>query len=309
MTRAKVRWEEMLPHEFVKARGRFPVCYAAYGLAEPHGAYNALGLDWLKAYALAESAAKRHGGIVAPPLAWHIHEIPEFHDDGRGHGWLCAAGVRQSLCSSIPADLFYRMVLYQIRAFDARGFHAAILLTGHNGWCQKFMGKLCGYYLRCTGSPMRLRALADYECIDANLPYRGDHAGMCETSQLMALHPGLTDLGRRTGTKELGKRYAGAIDFSKGPIPTEGIGRKIVASQVRNLGKMARYLLGEYRARAGRRAPDLNETEAIWKKFERLNRKSWTIRYSDYVGMRSKRLNAVKQKTAVQHGQSKGKAI
>lgn len=68
----KVRWEEMLPHEFIAARDRRPVCYLAYGLAEPHGAYNALGLDWLKAQALVEQAANRHGGIVAPPLAWHI---------------------------------------------------------------------------------------------------------------------------------------------------------------------------------------------------------------------------------------------
>ena len=28
-----------------------PVCYLAFGLAEPHGAYNALGLDWLNAAA------------------------------------------------------------------------------------------------------------------------------------------------------------------------------------------------------------------------------------------------------------------
>lgn len=157
-----------------------------------------------------------------------------------------------------------------------------------------------------TESPIRLRALADHECIDANLPYRGDHAGMCETSQLMALQPGLTDLRRRTGNKELRKRYAGAIDFSKGPLPTAGIGRKIVASQVQNLGNMARRLLGEYRVNASRCAPDLNATEAIWNKFARLNRKAWTFRYRDYAAKLSGRVHIVKQQTAVQRGQNKG---
>lgn len=282
MAHNKVRWEEMLPHEFIEARDRFSVCYAAYGLAEPHGAYNALGLDWLKAYALVESAAKLQGGIVAPPFAWHIQEVPEFHDDGKGNGWLCHAGVRQSLCSSIPSDLFYRTVIYQIRAMDARGFHAAILVTGHYGGVEKVMRKICEYYLRRTGSPIRLYAIADWECIDKDLPYRGDHAGVCETSQLMALKAGLTDLQRRTGNAELGERYAAGIDFSKGPIPTEAIGKKIVESQIRNLCSTAKRLLAEYSLKEGWKAPDLNATEQIWDDFERMTRKHWTLRYDEY---------------------------
>ena len=109
-----VRWEEMFPEELFEKIREEAVCYLAYGLAEPHGPYNALGLDWLKAYALSERAAERHGGVVAPPFAWHIQERPEFHDDGAGHGWLPDVGVRQPLASSIPADLFYRMVFHLI---------------------------------------------------------------------------------------------------------------------------------------------------------------------------------------------------
>jgi creatinine amidohydrolase/Fe(II)-dependent formamide hydrolase-like protein len=277
----KIRWEEMLPHEFLEARDRFPVCYAAYGLAEPHGAYNALGLDWLKAYALVEAVAREQGGIVVPPFAWHIQEIPEFHNDGKGNGWLCDVGVRQALCSSIPYDLFYRMIFYQIRAIDARGFHAAVLVTGHGGVIEKVMRKIGEYYVRRTGSPLRLYAIGDWECIDSNLPYRGDQAGMCETSQLMALRPGLTDLTRHTGNEELGLRFAAGIDFEKGPIPTEEIGKQIVASQVRNLCRTARELLSEYRSKDAWIAPDMNQTEAIWRDFDRLTRKYWTITYDE----------------------------
>ncbi len=265
-----VRWEEMLPREFVEARDNFPVCWMAYGLAEPHGAYNALGLDWLKAYALVERAAHQHGGIVAPPFAWHIQERPEFHDDGKGKGWLHDVGVRQSLCSSIPADLFYRMVACQIRAMDARGFHAAILVTGHYGGLEKTMRKLCDHYCCRTGSPIRLYAIADWECIDEDLPYRGDHAGVCETSQLMALRPGLTDLRHRTGSLELGERFAAGVDFDNGPLPTEQIGRTIVDSQVRNLGNTAKQLRAAYCANDEWTAPDLNVTMTIADEFMRL---------------------------------------
>jgi len=277
-----VRWEELLPHEFVEIRDRRPVCYAAYGLAEPHGAYNALGLDWLKAYALVESAAKAYGGIVAPPCAWHIQELPHFHGDGTGEGWLCDAGVRQPLCSSIPADLFFRMVLYQIRAMNARGFHVAVLVTGHYGGVEIVMRKICEFYTRQTGSPIRLHAIADWECIDEDLPYRGDHAGVCETSQLMVLRPGLTDLSCRAGNEELGKRYAAGLDFDNGPIPTEEIGERIVESQIRNLGETAKRLLLEYQHKDGWVAPNLDETEDIWRSFERLTAKYWTVSYTEY---------------------------
>jgi creatinine amidohydrolase len=282
LTMKRVRWEEMLPHEFLEARDHFPLCWMAYGLAEPHGAYNPLGLDWLKAYALVEAAAERYGGIIAPPFAWHIQEIPEFHDDGHGHGWLCDNGVRQPLCSSIPADLFYRTVFYQIRAIDARGFHAAVLVTGHYGGVEKVMRKVCEYYLRRTESPIRLHAIADWECIGTDLPYRGDHAGVCETSQLMALRPGLTDLEQKTGNAELGERYAAGVDFLKGPLPAVDIGEEIVESQARNLGAAAARLLSEYRRKNGWVAPDLNVTERIWRDFAHITAPFLDVSYEDF---------------------------
>jgi len=276
----KVRWEQMLPHEFLAARDKFPVCYAPYGLAEPHGAYNPIGLDWLKASALVEHAAQKTGGIVAPPFAWHIQEIPQFHDDGKGNGWLCDVGVRQSLCSSIPADLFYRTLFYQIRAFDARGFHAAILVTGHYGGVEIVMRKICEYYLRRTNSSIRLHAIADWECIDATLPHRGDHAGVCETSQLMALQPDFVDLSRRSVAPELGTYFGGSVDFDKGPIPSAEIGQPIVTSQIHNLCNTAAQLIFGYSAKSDYIAPDLDQTENIWRDFDRLTRKYWTFSYA-----------------------------
>src|SRR5258708_34075555 len=75
MARHEVRWERMLPHELEAAFAATPAVYFAYGLCEPHGPQNALGLDGLKAHGLAVRAAKRHGGIVAPPDFWHVQEL------------------------------------------------------------------------------------------------------------------------------------------------------------------------------------------------------------------------------------------
>ena len=62
----EVRWERMFPDELETAFAQCPVVYFAYGLCEPHGPQSALGLDALKAHAIAFEAARSHGGIVAP---------------------------------------------------------------------------------------------------------------------------------------------------------------------------------------------------------------------------------------------------
>ena len=64
-----VLWQEMFRDEFEAAVEARPVCWFSYGLAEPHGPQNAIGLDGLKAHAIACRAARQHGGIVAPPVA------------------------------------------------------------------------------------------------------------------------------------------------------------------------------------------------------------------------------------------------
>lgn len=275
----KHRWEEMLPHEFVQARDRFPVCYMPYGLAEPHGAYNALGLDWIKAAGIMSRAAQNVGGIVAPASVWHISDMPEFHDNGAGQGWFHDVGIRKSLCSSIPQSLFLQNAMFHLRAIDAAGFKAAFLMTGHGaGDALKWVVE---YYLRKTGSPLVAVGLMDFELIDRSLPYRGDHAGMTETSQLMALRPDLVDLTRREAPAELGERFAAGVDFSK-HTPSAEIGEQIIASQARRLSEMAQEALSKYSARAEWKAPTINETAAIWARFEQVTSRYWIGSYADY---------------------------
>jgi len=274
----KVRWDEMFPDELLHAIEECPVCYCAYGLAEPHGAYNAIGLDWLKAQALVERAVKIYGGVVAPPCAWHIAEN-SLHLD-----WISSKGVKQPLASSIPEDLFYRLVLYQIRAIDARGFHVGILVTGHYGGLENDMRLLCEFYLRCTGSPLRLAAFADWELIRFE-NYRGDHAGICETSQLMALRPVLVDLERKEESSPSGPWIGTSFPLKDGRMPSRQLGENIVRSQIERLGEIQRELLESYVPRKDWKAPSLTDTEDIWVRFERLTRKYWveSMTFEEYM--------------------------
>jgi creatinine amidohydrolase len=279
----KTHWDTMLPHEFVQAQNAFNVCYMPYGLAEPHGGFNALGLDFHKAHGIITQTAKTYGGIVAPPFAWHIQDLPDFHDNGQGRGWLCDVGVKRSLASSLPYDLFLQNVLYHIRAFDAAGFKVALLVTGHGGGPEANMRLLAEFYTRRTGSPMKIKTLMDFSLIDPSFPHRGDHAGITETSQLMALHRDMVDLSKTTAPPELGEKFAGFVDFSKTPLPSQEIGEKIIASQVKNLGALAQELLASCPATPNPhwRAPSLNDTAALWTRFERATRRYWYGSYKE----------------------------
>ena len=68
----EVRWERMFPDELEKAFAACPVVYFSYGLCEPHGPQNVLGLDALKAHSIACEAARKHGGIVIIAIGWII---------------------------------------------------------------------------------------------------------------------------------------------------------------------------------------------------------------------------------------------
>ena len=273
----KVRWEEMFPDELLAAIAACPVCYVPYGLAEPHGAYNALGLDWLKATAICERAAAAFGGVVAPPIAWHMQDMPGF--DFCGH-----VGVRHPLTSAIGVGLFLQLVLYNLRALDARGFHAAILVTGHYGGPERDMRLLADYYVRRTGSPMRIHAGSDAELI-RHEDYHGDHAGVCETSQLLALRPELVDLGRREEESPNGPWAGTRFPLPDGRAPSRELGEKIVASQIAHLGEIQQALLGAYRPLDGWQAPTLTDVEALWARFELRTRKYWVTAqtWDEYV--------------------------
>src|SRR5207249_10355229 len=120
----EVRWERMFPDELEREFGECPLVYFPYGLCEPHGPQNALGLDALKAHGIACRAARAHGGIVAPPDYWHIHEI------GGYAVWAAAnIGEVRPWLTALPPWQHFRNVTYHVRAADALGLHAAIVLT------------------------------------------------------------------------------------------------------------------------------------------------------------------------------------
>ncbi len=258
--RREVRWERMFPDELEAAFAECPVVYFPYGLCEPHGPQNAVGLDALKAHAIACRAAREHGGIVAPLDYWHVHETGGYAVWAHAH----VGQVERTWLTAMPPAQHFRNVCYHVRQADALGFHAAIFLTGHYGPNWQDLVDLLKLLQPRVGC--RLYGLPDFE---ANIPgfdndgrSGGDHAGKVETSLLWALEPDCVDVSRLPPSGTPGTHMA------MGPSAGEAnrlIGERMVADEVRYLGRKAAELLDEYdRIRPTVRLRTFLEVERLW---------------------------------------------
>ena len=256
----EVRWERMFPDELERAFAGCPVVYFAYGLCEPHGPQNAVGLDALKAHAVACAAARAHGGIVAPPDYWHIHEVSGYAT------WAAASvgEVERAWLTSVPPWQHFRNVCYHLRAADALGFHAAVLITGHYGPNWQDLKTLLELVQPRVGT--RLYGLPDFEAnqpgFDGDGKSGGDHAGKVETSLLWALEPDCVDFSRLPHPDSPGPHFAMGANARESDRRT---GERMVADEVRWLGAKARDLLAEYdRLRPEHRLLTYGDVERLW---------------------------------------------
>jgi creatinine amidohydrolase len=257
----EVRWERMFPDQLEAAFEKCPLVYLTYGLCEPHGPHNALGLDALKAHGIACRAAHSFGGIVAPPDYWHIHEISGYAlwaEQSVGE-------VERSWLTAVPPWIHFKNICYQVRAAEALGFHAILMITGHYGpnWNDlKTLTELIQPYTRA-----RLYSLPDKEAnkpgFDGDGKRSGDHAGKVETSLLWAVEPGCVDTSRFPKPDEPGPHFAMGRDARDSD---RRIGERMVEDEVRWLGEKAQALLNAYNGKANEsRLLTFEDVESFWK--------------------------------------------
>jgi creatinine amidohydrolase len=157
--------------------------------------------------------------------------------------------------------LFLRQLVYQLRAVEIAGFKAAILVTGHYGGIEVDMRMAAQTY--AANRPLRATAVADWEIMTYK-DYRGDHAGVCETSQLWALRPELVDLSRMPAEPFEGQLFASNESARKS---SRREGEAIVAAQVEFLKKLSDKMLAEAQGETGVWF-SFEDAEAVWQQME-----------------------------------------
>jgi hypothetical protein len=82
-TAAKVRFDELLPHEFRRRLAERPIAYLPLGTLEWHGEHLPLGSDAMQSEGLMMECARRFGGIVMPPI-YLGPDRAKLTDEGKG---------------------------------------------------------------------------------------------------------------------------------------------------------------------------------------------------------------------------------
>lgn len=253
----EVRWERLRPDQLEAAFAACPAVWLAYGLCEPHGPACAVGLDGLKAHGLAVRAARRHGGIVAPPDYWHVHELGGYalwaeREVGEARPWLTA----------VPPWVHFKNVCYHLRAAEALGLRAAVLLTGHHGPNYQDLATL----VEAIQPSLRLRVagLPDFAVNRPGFPgdgADGDHAGKVETSLLLALEPECVDLARLPARVEKPCFALGADAREASPEA----GAAMVEGIVDGLGGVLARLLADWDPGRPSRLVTFDDVEEFWE--------------------------------------------
>ena len=259
MKKREVQWERMFPDELEAAMEECPVAYLPYGLCEPHGPVNALGLDAIRAHGTLVQAARDFGGIVAPPEYWHCHESGGFGSWGHKN-----IGNARTWLTAVPPWVFFRNLCYHIRAVDALGFKVAILFSGHSGPHRLDVPIV----LEIMQSHISTR-IHWLNALGTNQPRFGDdkgmggHAGRGETSLLWAVAPDCVDLSRFSDPEEPGPHFAMG-DFVD--ISDRRAGEQMVKDTAAQIGERASELISEYdRLKPNHVRLTYDQIEKIWE--------------------------------------------
>jgi len=245
----KFRYQDMLPHEIVARRKRFPAAFVGLGGLEWHGEHLAVGNDALKAEALCELAAKRSGGFAFPTL-WYgeprVTNLMEYDHDEDG-------GIKRGMKfrkHKFGESYFEKTAHQQVEFYQELLYH---LLVQMNTLEMKAVCLLCGHYpmhgwavpvverFNARFSDTRAFAGIEFQYPRKTPHVGGDHAAKWETSYLWYLRPDCVDMSVYRGRADERLIGVGGID----PRSEAGveIGRKACDLIVEGMVRKARQLI------------------------------------------------------------------
>ena len=251
----KVRYHEMLPHEIVARRKKFPAAFIGLGGLEWHGEHLAVGNDALKAEKLCELAAAAAGGFLMPTL-WYGEPrtagLMEANSNRNGKITdlmdLPAANFSQGRFGISRDDqraFYQQLVFHTLAEMNTIGMKAVCFVSGHyplKTWVDKAISRF-HRLKRFRGT----RAFCGIECHYVRPEQRhragGDHAAYWETSYLLHLRPDCVDMSVYNGRDE--EELIGVMGTD--PRHAAGIeaGRKACKLIVKGMVLRARQLIAE----------------------------------------------------------------
>jgi creatinine amidohydrolase len=231
--------EWMTPQRYFAAIERCPVAIVPWGAFEWHGPHLPLGLDGTKAHAIGLRIAEALGGGVVLPPHYAGHRTLK---NARGFG----------ACLECRPDTVIGLMHDTLTALDDDGCRVIVIVPGHYGQTHRAV-LTCGIETwrkaRGEGAPAVWQA-SDYAIASAEPEFahwdNNDHAGMWETSLMMALHPESVELDALEDRPEgAGREDQGILGRDPKRHATRELGDRAVEVIVAKAAAKIRELLAQ----------------------------------------------------------------
>jgi len=251
----KVRYADMLPHEIVARRKRFPAAFIGLGGLEWHGEHLAVGNDALKAEKLCELAAAASGGFAMPTVWYGEPRTARLMEANHNAGGAITdkmalpAGnfTARHFGRGEPEQVrFYRQLIRHVLVqMNTLGMKAVCLLSGHyplKAWADAAVARF-HRTKRFAGTRAFCGIEFDYPARPDRARVGGDHAAHWETSYLWYLRPDCVDLSVYRGRED--EPLVGVGGRDPRTDASVELGRRACKAIVRGMVARARRLIAE----------------------------------------------------------------
>ena len=197
-----IRLETLFPVELERHLAVSPVLVLPFGTIEWHSHHLPVGLDGLVAQAMGEKMADAMNAVLAPVCYWAV------------------GGVPFPFTLNLPLAEIETLLRTVLKQHAEMKFEVLVLFTGHFGLEQTLATKRAALQTMQT-SDATILPLTTYDLITDF--YSGDHAGIGETSLMMALRPDLV----RLADWPAGEKLPGVIGEDPRPSANAELGYRI----------------------------------------------------------------------------------
>jgi len=165
-----IRLETLFPIELERQIATSPILVLPYGTIEWHSHHLPVGLDGMVAQRMGELMAEAMEAVLAPTGYWAV------------------GGVPFPFTLHLPITEIEALLALVLKQHAEMGFDVLVLFTGHFGLDQTLATKRAAL-TAMKESQATILPFTTYDLV-ADF-YAGDHAGIGETSLMMALRPDL----------------------------------------------------------------------------------------------------------------------
>jgi len=172
-------FDELTMKEFGKAVGKSKLVIWPIGAVEEHGDHLPLCTDSVQPVHVAQEVAGLTGALVAPPL-WYGN---------------CGSTANFPGTISLSFDTLRAVAFDVISELARQGFTRIVVLSGHAGRLHMAALRLAAEEVLEERGDLKIMVLSDYDIAyaikDDAIPPEDGHAGMMETSRVLAITPEL----------------------------------------------------------------------------------------------------------------------